>query len=49
MIHEIGIKSGGLDLFRVQISGELVNQCAHHFKVAQFFCAQTLEMITPPY
>lgn len=36
MIHKIGIKAGGSDLILVQVTGELVNQSAHHLQVPQF-------------
>ena len=36
VIDEIGVKAGGLDLAVAQVAGELVDEGAHHFQVAQF-------------
>ena len=39
VVHEIGIKAGGLDLLLGQVSSQLVNQCADHLQMPQFLCA----------
>ena len=39
VVHEIGIKAGGLDLLLRQIPGQLMNNGAHHFQMSQFLRA----------
>ena len=36
VIHEVGVKACGFDLAVAQIAGELVDEGAHHFQMAQF-------------
>lgn len=36
VIHEVGVKACGFDLAVAQVTGELVDEGAHHFQVAQF-------------
>lgn len=38
MIHKICVEASSLDLCLTQIAGQLMDQCAYHFQVAQFFC-----------
>ena len=39
VVHEVGIEAGGLDLFFRQITGQLMNNGAHHLQMPQFLCA----------
>lgn len=40
VIHEVGVKACGFDLAVAQIAGELVDEGAHHFQMAQFLSPQ---------
>jgi len=39
VIHEVGIKAGGADLILGEIAGQLVDDGAHHFQMAQLLGA----------
>lgn len=38
MVHEVGVKTGGLNLLLAEIPGQLVDQSAHHLQMPQLFC-----------
>ena len=38
VVHEVGFKSGILDLLLCQVPGQLVNDGPHHLQMTQFLC-----------